>query len=114
MTDTVEVLRAAKAKILSPAMWSTRGVARNSRGERVKTDDPSACLFDLVGAVLASPGTADAKDRAITALERAVWANFPKHVGSLSGFNDNQRHRDVIFVIDYAIAAEGLRNQRAA
>lgn len=111
-----DVLRAAKAKIAKPEHWAVGAVAKDMLGRRVHPSDPSAYAWDLVGAVIAVGAPTWPTEYALRSLEDAVRAQYASLTGPLSVFNDSpkRKHRDVGFIINYAIALEEKRAEKRA
>lgn len=113
----LDVLRAAKAKIASPAVWCKGAFAKTADGGTVSKrpgidtwDNPRACQWCAWGAIKnVVSGGADARleSHALATLSSGI----SKYTGKLSGvvsFNDRSTttHADVMAAFDKAIAIE--------
>ena len=95
---TLDILVAARAKISTPETWCQTVVARDSEGLSVVVDDPAACQWCAMGALLL------VCNRDTEAVHRAAeylcWG--------LVGYNDNPEtcHADIMAMFDAAIVAQ--------
>lgn len=113
LDKTVQLLEAAKAKIVEPNNWTTGAMARDSNGKVVFSNDSSAIKFDAVGALLCAThedmdkhGTHLAHHEIGILLDQAVEKSIPlfeqPHI-SIGEFNDTHSHERVIELFDIAI-----------
>lgn len=98
MVASVELLKAARAKIADPANWTTEVLAKDTKGEQVDFSHPSACQWCGLGALFAVDGlyTGSAAD-----LYHAAQVLYKKSPASV---NDQLGHSAVLAIYDYAIA----------
>lgn len=106
MTTTLEILRAARAKIERPECWTKGAFARDAVGGECMSSEPDAvcwCSDGAIGAVIATTDVHDfcafeALSRAIGNLHVAEWNDAPERT-----------HAEVLAAFDAAIAAEASK-----
>lgn len=98
---TVEILKAARARIADPQNWCQGWFAHDERGQSLDYNDPEACSWCAVGA-LRREG-----ERWNRGAYKALWAQLPAGYDHVSDYNDDYgvTHADVLALYDRAIAA---------
>lgn len=101
--DTVEILKAARAKIAKPENWRKGGYAADAHGRTCSFDDPEAVCFCAEGALF----SAVRDDSRLNNAYELVRAALPTKVTFLPAFNDAETtaHADILALFDRAIAA---------
>jgi hypothetical protein len=100
---TLEILRAARAKIANPENWTQEAYARDSEGIPCDCLAPGAqkwCLFGAFKAV--APLTPEVQQHETTRLLTAA-----AHTPFLAKFNDSHTHAEVLAIFDVAISLTG-------
>lgn len=112
------LLQYARALIAEPGTWTKGYQARNAFGEEVEATSPEAVCFCSHGALHRASVDLDASGRAIfagfTILNSVAWRLTPMHayrpgdpigkmLGTISGYNDNHTHEEVLALWDKAI-----------
>lgn len=97
-----QVLREAKAVIPTPAQWTRKVAARDSRGNRVTPRNERAVRWCAMGAIeKVAPGDG------LAALEwAAIRALRPHMDDEVPTFNDSHTHAEVLAAFDAAIAEQ--------
>jgi hypothetical protein len=108
-THIARLLEAAKALIENPENWTRYTLARTADGRPVSPKSPMAVSFDVSGAMQHSDPVTyrNYKTGLPDATLSPAWLVFNKIIGpdvSVSGFNDNNSHEDVLDAFDRAIA----------
>ena len=105
MTTTLEILRAARAKIERPECWTKGELARDAAGNSVTPDSAEAVCWCPVGAIHAS--TLIGHERFCA---RHVIVNAIDSL-NIGGWNDapERTHAEVLAAFDAAIAAEASK-----
>jgi hypothetical protein len=111
MTKTAETLRAAKARIDTPAKWTQGQFARDSNDRPCSPLNPDATCFCIYGAV--SRSVVETRGFSNFDLTIVLKSALPKRVSRADNFNDHPdtSHTDVMAFFDRAIAlaeAEGV------
>lgn len=103
MSASVELLKAARAKIADPANWTSNTWARDKSGEPVMPQNPQACSWCARGAVEA---VCDRDHGQVTSAERWLfWAADRRFGGQgVAEINDALGHSAVLRLFDFAIA----------
>ncbi len=104
--ETVEILEKARELISDESRWTKGEYARDDRGQDIEFNDPGACAFCALGAVLVASGAEDDCD-SVTAdadrrLTQEVGGSF---INDVARFNDSHTHAEVLALFDRAIAA---------
>jgi hypothetical protein len=97
---TLEILRAARAKIADPKRWTQKAFARNAFDDYTHVRSPDATCWCAQGALKSVDGPLDALCAAATCLSGAVSAR------SIIDWNDHSTHADVLAGFDAAIVNE--------
>lgn len=115
------ILARARKRIEKPWQWIQHYYAQNMRRDIVQANDPKACRFCAVGAVLAVLGLSDVSDKPNSISKRAIRL-LDEESPSLNlcstgviGYNDYlATHDGVIAVFDRAIkkAKENERRKK--
>lgn len=106
MSDTVEILKAAKALIADEENWTQTVYARDENGESVSATDPRAVCFCSRGAIDKITAGNGAWEGAYDILLGLVTED-DDCIG-VADFNDTHTHAEVLALFDRAIArAEG-------
>lgn len=106
--DTLAVLIAVR-EMLTPESWTTEYLALLPDGTPTVPENPGACEFCLLGAILRVTGRTFVPDNVELAL---IEAMLPGEEGLLSDFNDDRGLDAVHRLLDRAIATE--RERRAS
>ena len=111
--NTIEILRAARAKIEDPDRWCKTFLARDSAGSPVMPWEAGACKWCPIGAIEAIEGQFGYSIEARSALDAAspiehpAWADWDWGVEAAKFNNlDTTTHAEVLAMFDRAIAAE--------
>lgn len=105
MAASVELLKAARAKIADPANWTRFTLARNAKGNPVAPTAKGATCWCAHGALYAVGGTAKSATENI--LYEAAGDTFHADPAEV---NDNLGHVEVLKVFDIAIAKAEASN----
>lgn len=99
MTDTIEVLKAARELISDPKHWTQYLFARDDNGNSTQPVSVRAVCWCALGAIDRVSGDDEsAGDDALDALMEVV------EEGNVSTFNDSHTHPEVMALFDAAIA----------
>lgn len=102
---TIDVLRAMKARLSTPAKWARGVAARDKHGIRCRAEHERAVCWCLLGALGLSG--AQGPDRLGAAL--ILHSVLPDGSNTIPQFNDSKKttHADVLAVLDKAIEKAG-------
>lgn len=98
--STVELLTAAKGLIANPENWTRGCAARNILGKPVTTLNSTAYSFCGVGAIDRATHELGLSYKAQNVAIKALHSLIK---GSVSGFNDEHTHEEVMQLFDTAI-----------
>jgi len=102
MTDTAEILKAARDLIAKPENWTVGGLARNTDGVFVSVDSCDAVCFCALGAVDKISESPEDRNAAYEALRDSLGEGRRM----VATFNDEHTHEEVLDLFSKAIAAE--------
>lgn len=104
--NTVEILKAARAKITNPENWTQGWFAKNEHGDRLLGVSPAATCYCSLGAVEAVTGVEYAEDGWPWDVSRALSVAMGGNSNfGIASYNDNHTHEDVLAAFDRAIAS---------
>ena len=95
---TVEILKAARAKIADEKHWTQVASARDSQGIEVSPVSPKAVSWCSTGALTASAMTFP------DAAWNFIWASMKSPPAGMGFYNDSHTHAEVLAAWDAAIA----------
>jgi hypothetical protein len=98
MSEHASVLRSAKVLITNPAHWIQGNFAQNARGKVVASSSKAAVCWDLSGAVFCAALHAGVRVHDVIAFVHQITGGGPV------AFNDAATHKEVLIVLDRAIA----------
>lgn len=103
MTDTVQILRDARALIADEKNWTQGTYSLDQFGGSVEPVDEKAVCFCSLGALAKVVGARDPDD---TLQGEAVIVSLVREQGytNVAEFNDSHTHSDVLDLFDRAIA----------
>jgi hypothetical protein len=108
MSDVVDMLTMAKAKIISPSSWTTGVQARDADGNEVMPhwngsvkSKPAAVAWSAAGAVMSLIGR-----EYLPAFEALAKAAANEGCPGIDSYNDAHEHAEVLALFDKAIEAE--------
>ena len=100
--NTVEILKAAKQKIIDPSNWMQGYYARDINGSERVGNEPGAVCFCSIGAIEAVTGIFHHgkgwNNKPVDLLQEAAGMQ-------IANYNDSHTHEEVLAVFDKAIAA---------
>ncbi|MBN7804871.1 hypothetical protein JZX86_05770 [Agrobacterium rosae] len=105
MTDTVQILRDARALIADEKNWTQGDYAKNSFGHSTGVKNENANCFCAIGALAKVQGISpndDITGASFLALEASGGAEKLGFI--VARFNDDHTHAEVIALFDRAIA----------
>lgn len=106
---TIDVLKAARAKITNPENWMKGFYAKTPDGGETVGTNPEATCFCALGAIESVTGILHLyngwPDRAVVFLNKVVKEVQPEDVNyrNVAEYNDNSTHEQVLAVFDKAI-----------
>lgn len=100
--STVEILKAARARIAQPETWCKEWFARDERGQNRDYNDPEAVKWCAVGSIRKEDTPYNGP------VYGALLAQLPEGYKSVSDYNDDfgVTHADILALYDRAIATE--------
>jgi hypothetical protein len=99
--NTLEILKAGRAKISLVENFTTGTYGRNPKGKSVKPEE--ACCWCSLGAIVAVSGVSYYRfPEVLAALEDSMDGDIPD-------FNDSHTHAEVLAAWDEAIEKEGAK-----
>jgi hypothetical protein len=109
MSDTAEILKAARALISEPEHWTQETYARDKDGNKAHVQSPSAYCFCSSGAVRRAcieqgEENDEVAGEAVLYLSDMV-DGMSDSFNNIVIYNDNHTHAEVLAVFDKAIAS---------
>ncbi len=98
-----EVLITTKQRISNEKHWCQGALAQNADGKYIAPQDPRATNFCALGSLIAL----DIEETTYYQAWDCLITELPGNVRSLSSFNDNSTHKQVLELFDKAIARCG-------
>jgi len=102
MSNTLEILKAARELISAPERWTRDQFSRNEAGFAIDPESEKACCFCAVGALI------KVSDNDIFLRHQAkdfLAEHLPVGYASIPAFNDSHTHPEVVALFDAAIAS---------
>ena len=104
--NTLEILKAGRAKITLPENFTTGAYARNSRGNSTCSGDVKACCWCSLGAIAVVVRMSVGWMMQDLFYGKAIFALENSMKGDIPDFSDSHTHAEVLAAWDAAIAEE--------